>query len=109
MPPRFYTSESVRVTVNAFRHLRSNALPVIIRASFSGFDVGGGGTMVVDMVFVLVLVDEVHTTDMEMVTIDRIIVSITDNDIIANVDILVSHVNIEGVVVMLPQTRRPSI
>ena len=65
--------------------------------------------MVVDMVFVLVLVDEVHTTDMEMVTIDRIIVSITDNDIIANVDILVSHVNIEGVVVMLPQTRRPSI
>ena len=73
-------------------------MPVIIRAPFGGFDVGGGDTMVVDMVFVLVLVDKVHTTNMEMVTIDRIIASIADSDIIADVDILVSHINIEGVV-----------
>ena len=56
--------------------------------------------MVVDMVFVLVLVDKVHTANMEMVTIDRIIASIADSDIIADVDILVSHINIEGVVVI---------
>ena len=54
--------------------------------------------MVVDMVFVIVLVDKVHTANMEMVTIDRIIVGIADSDIIADVDILVSHINIEGVV-----------
>ena len=54
--------------------------------------------MVVDMVFVLVLVDKVHTANMEMVTIDRIIASIADSDIIADIDILVSHINIEGVV-----------
>ncbi len=54
--------------------------------------------MVVDMVFVLVLVDKVHTANMEMATIDRIIASIADSDIIADVDILVSHINIEGVV-----------
>ena len=73
-------------------------MPVIIRAPFGGFDVGGGGTMVVDMVFVLVLVDKVHTANMEMVTIDRIIAGIADSDIITDVDILVSHINIEGVV-----------